>query len=336
MPTVIEEKNLEVPTDVLSSSASSSPNAASTLSVEPFPPASLGYKALLTGAVLVPFLATIGGIVLLWNTGWMGGLYLGLLVIGWTLTGMGITIGYHRMLSHHSFEAHPIAKVFWSTMGAMAVEGSPVTWTAVHRQHHQFSDLEGDPHSPHLHGRGWWNAIKGFWHSHTGWLFSGANQHAYLKRYVPDLLEDRWMMWMHRNYVWLVVLSLVLPMAIGGLVTWSLSGAALGLLWGGLVRVFVGHHITWSINSVCHVFGSHDYESRDESTNNVIFGVLAFGEGWHNNHHAFPTSARHGLKWWQFDMSWLVIRGMQAVGLVKNIRLPSAEQLESRKKQPRS
>lgn len=152
-----------------------------------------------------------------------------------------------------------------------------------------------------------------------------------LERYVPDLRSESLLRRVDRMYYLWVIASLAIPTLIGGLVDWSLKGAALGLLWGGLVRIFVTHHITWSINSICHVFGQRAYQSADQSTNNVVCGILGLGEGWHNNHHAFPTSARHGLSWWQFDVSWLVIRSMQAVGLAWNVRVPSAKAMSARR-----
>jgi stearoyl-CoA desaturase (delta-9 desaturase) len=216
-------------------------------------------------------------------------------------------------------------------LGALAIEGSPLIWCAVHRKHHQLSDEPGDPHSPHLHGKGWWNALHGFVFAHTGWLFTQYWQRPKLERFVPDLVADPLLMKIDRLYYLWVLASLAIPAAIGGLLTWSWAGAGLGFLWGGLVRIFFTHHVTWSINSVCHIFGMREYDAGDDSRNNVIFGILAHGEGWHNNHHAFPTSARHGLRWWQFDSSWLVIRTMQMLGLAWNVRLPSQRSLDAKR-----
>ncbi len=290
---------------------------------------SMTQKIVMIHVVVLPILALAAAMWMTMSFGTMW-LYIGLLFGGWYVTGLGITVGYHRLFSHQSFDCSRPVKIFWATLGALAIEGSPVKWCATHRKHHQFSDHHGDPHSPHLHEGGAVNAIKGFIHSHFGWLITGRWTDKETRKYAPDLLKDPVLCWMDRNYVWVVVASLLIPTVIAGLVTMSISGAMLGLLWGGFARVGFTHHMTWSINSICHVFGSREYKSSDDSRNNLLFGVLSHGEGWHNNHHAFPTSARHGLKWWQFDLSWLIIRSMQATGLVWKVRLPSEKALQKR------
>jgi stearoyl-CoA desaturase (delta-9 desaturase) len=282
-------------------------------------------------AVLLPFLGTVGGIVLSWQFGFMGWLYLAMLIGGWLITGLGITVGFHRLLTHRSFDTYRWVKLAWMTCGALSVEGSPLVWCAVHRRHHEHSDQPGDPHSPHLHGPGVWNALRGLWYAQTGWLFTGYWSSPDLPRYVPDLLADPALVTVDRLYYLWVIASLAIPAAIGGLVTWSWQGAVLGLIWGGLVRIFITHHITWSINSVCHMFGQKEYDANDDSRNNWLCGLLGLGEGWHNSHHAFPTSARHGLAWWQLDASWLAIRGLQVVGLAWNVKLPTPGQLAAKK-----
>lgn len=300
---------------------------------------SVARRLVILGTVLFPLAGLIAAIIIASQFGMVRWIDIVMLVGGWYLTGMGITIGYHRMLTHRSFETVAPIRAFWTAMGAFAVEGSPIDWCMVHRKHHQFSDHEGDPHSPHLHDGGFLNQLKGFWHSHTGWLFNSNWSKVERKKYVPDLLEDKLLMAIDNHYVSWVTASLLIPAMIGGAValltpgfslTSVAAGAGLGLLWGGLARVCVSHHITWSINSICHIFGSQDYKSSDDSRNNVFFGFLSHGEGWHNNHHAFPTSARHGLKWWQFDLSWVVIRTLEKMGLAWNVKLPSPKQLESR------
>ena len=295
-------------------------------------PASLQHKVIMTIAVVGPFLGLVLGILLAWQYGMFSGLYLGMLVGGWFLTGVGITVGFHRMLTHRSFDTYDWVRLCWAGLGSLAIEGPPLAWCAVHRKHHQHSDHAGDPHSPHLHGDGWLNALKGFWHAHTGWLFGKTWSDESLKKYVPDLMNVKGMNSISRHYGWWILASLALPAVIGGLATMTWLGAGLGFLWGGLARIFLTHHVTWSVNSICHIFGSQDYESNDDSRNNWLFGILSHGEGWHNNHHAFPTSARHGLKWWQFDSSWLIILAMNAVGLVWNIRTPSEKALAAKKK----
>lgn len=288
-------------------------------------------KLIMTLAVLLPFCGCLAAILLLWRVGWMGWLYLGMLVAGWLLTGMGITIGFHRLLAHRSFETYRWMRVFWMAMGALSVEGSPLVWCTVHRRHHEHSDKTGDPHSPNLHGNGIVNTLRGLWHAQIGWLFTGHWSYPELDRYVPDLLEDKMLVSVDRAYYLWVLLSLSIPTAIGGLATMNGSGALLGLLWGGLVRIFITHHITWSINSVCHVFGRREFQSHDNSRNNFICGVLGIGEGWHNNHHAFPTSARHGLRWWQLDLSWLVIQAMERTGLAWNVRVPGERAMQAKR-----
>ncbi len=298
----------------------------------------LGKRLVILGTVLLPLMGMVAALVMAFQFGMATWLDVTMLIGGWYLTGMGITIGFHRMLTHRSFQAHPAVRWFWTAAGSLAVEGSPIDWCMVHRKHHRYSDNHGDPHSPHLHEGGWLNAIKGFWHSHAGWLFNANWSKAEREKYVPDLLKDPVLVSIDKHYKAWVVATLVIPALIGGfaalLGTVSFAafgkGALLGFIWGGLARVCLSHHMTWSINSICHIFGSQDYDASDDSRNNLFFGVLSHGEGWHNNHHAFPTSARHGLKWWQFDLSWIIIRGLEKVGLVWDVKLPSERQLKAR------
>lgn len=294
-------------------------------------PASWQHKAIITSVVVAPMLGFVAAIVLAWQFGLMSPMYLTMLIGGWFITGVGITVGFHRMLTHRSFDTYDWVRIVWAGIGSLAIEGPPLAWCAVHRKHHQHSDHHGDPHSPHLHGDGWVNSIKGAIHAHFGWLFQKSWSDETLRRYVPDLMNVPGMAALGRQYIWWIVASIALPGVFAGLVTMSWTGFGLGLLWGGLARIFLTHHVTWSINSICHIFGKQDFYSGDDSRNNVIFGILSHGEGWHNNHHAFPTSARHGLKWWQFDTSWLIIRSMQAVGLVWNVRTPSEKAMESKR-----
>ena len=296
------------------------------------PPAPLSQKLTMLSAVILPLVGVVAAAATAWAYGWMGWSYVAMLIGGWILTGLGITIGFHRLLSHRSFETYRGVRAFWMAMGAMSVEGSPLVWCAVHRRHHAHSDRPGDPHSPHLEGEGWFNMLKGLIHAQFGWLITDGHwSKPELERYVPDLLQDPLLRRIDKNYGWFVLASLAIPAALGFLVTGTAFGAWLGFLWGGLARIFLTHHITWSINSICHVFGSRTYESGDHSTNNFICGLLGLGEGWHNNHHAFPNSARHGLAWWQFDLSWLVILGMKTVGLAWNIKLPTARLMAAKR-----
>ncbi len=293
-------------------------------------PASMAEKSYMLAATILPPCGLAAAMVLASQWGFMGWSYVAMFVAGWIITASGITIGFHRLMTHRSFETYRLVRVFWMIMGALAVQGSPLVWCAVHRRHHEQSDQPGDPHSPHLNGKGFINTIKGFWYAQVGWLFSGYWAHPELKRYVPDLTEDRLLVVVDRFYYLFVALSLAIPAGIGYAIEGG-KGALLGVLWGGLARIFFTHHVTWAINSICHLMGRYDYESGDESRNNPICAILAMGEGWHNNHHAFPTSARHGLEWWQFDSSWIAIRTMQLFGLAWNVKVPSEKTLASRR-----
>jgi stearoyl-CoA desaturase (delta-9 desaturase) len=270
------------------------------------------------GAVVVPFLATLAAIALLWNSvvSWHD---LVLLAAMYVITALGITVGYHRMLTHRSFRTHKATEYTFATLGSMAVQGSVIAWVADHRKHHAHTDVEGDPHSPHVgHGDGVGGVLRGLWHAHTGWLLSEHGR-ADWRKYAPDLYEDPGMRLINRLFVRLVLLGLALPALLGYLITGTLIGAATGLLWGGLVRVFFVHHVTWSVNSICHFMGTRRFEVDDRSTNVFWLALPSLGESWHHNHHAFPRSAVHGLRRWELDPSALVIRAMERVGLAWNV-----------------
>jgi stearoyl-CoA desaturase (delta-9 desaturase) len=238
---------------------------------------------------------------------------------------VGITVGYHRLFTHRAFETSRVVQFILAVLGSMAVQGPLMQWVAMHRRHHQHSDQEGDPHSPHLHGGGFFDLVRGAWHAHVGWVF--RPDPADLAHYNRDLRQSRTLRAASALFPLWVALGLIIPAVVGGVLTASWMGALFGLIWGGLARIFLVHHITWSVNSVCHIWGRRPYPSGDHSRNNFVFGILALGEGWHNNHHAFPTSARHGLRWWQFDLSYYVIRGMALLGLVWKVKLPSKQAL---------
>ncbi|MFZ9880699.1 MAG: acyl-CoA desaturase [Phycisphaerales bacterium] len=279
-------------------------------------------------AVIVPPLALVATMALAWG-GWFGWVDLALMVGMYVITGLGVTIGYHRLVTHRAFRAKRPIELFFAICGSMAAQGPILWWAATHRRHHQHSDHEHDPHSPHAGQKpGFMGRVRGFLHAHIGWLL--ADLRADADRYIPDLTADRGLERISALFPLWVLLGLALPAAIGGLVTMSWMGVLLGFLWGGLVRMLLLHHVTWSVNSVCHLWGARDYRSGDESRNNPVMGVLALGEGWHNNHHAFPASARHGLKWWQFDLSWVVIRTLEKLGLAEKVRVPSADRLAAR------
>lgn len=293
---------------------------------------SFGHRVMVVIVVLLPAIGVVAAGLYTWGYG-LDWLSLALFVGMYIATGLGITVGYHRLFTHRSFETGRFMTWVWAVLGSMASEGPVIQWCGMHRMHHQHSDKELDPHSPHQHGGDTaWSAVKGAFHAHMGWLF--ASNPPGLARYVKDLRADPIVLAVSRQFVFWVLVGLALPAVIGGLVTMSWTGALLGFIWGGLVRMFMVHHVTWSINSVCHIWGGRTYESHDESRNNLIFGVLAFGEGWHNNHHAFPASARHGLKWWQFDSSYLLIKAMQKVGLVSKVRVPTPDRLKAKEARP--
>ncbi len=279
-------------------------------------------------AVTIPFAGLVVAIVLLWG-GAFNWVYLALLGGMYLATAVGITVGYHRFFSHRSFKTSRPMTAFLAALGSMAVEGPVLQWVAVHRCHHQHSDDHDDPHSPHTHGTGLWAIVRGMWHAHMGWLLRAPSRG--LAKYVQDLRKDRLVRRMSQLFPVWVFLGLLIPAALGGLLTLSWTGVLLGFIWGGLVRVFLVHHVTWSINSVCHIWGTRPYDNHDESRNNTFFGVFAMGEGWHNNHHAFPSSARHGLHWWQLDVSYLIIRAMALVGLARDVRIPSPDRIAAKR-----
>jgi stearoyl-CoA desaturase (delta-9 desaturase) len=258
--------------------------------------------------VVGPLIAVGYAIVQLWQRQ-VHGLDLALLFGFYVLTQIGVTIGYHRFLTHRGFRAPTWLKATFLVLGSMALEGPAITWASTHLEHHAHSDKEGDPHSP----------LDGLFHAHVGWMIDGFKHN--VNRYGYWLLEDRLVVFVSRTFWLWTVLTFLIPFLIGG---WS------GLLWGGLVRVFLVHHVTWSVNSVCHVFGSRPFATGDESTNNWLVGLLAGGEGWHNNHHAFQRSAFHGLYWWQFDFSGLVIRALEALGVIDDVQRVSPEMMAKR------
>ena len=275
--------------------------------------------------VAAPFVGLVLAIVLLWGRA-IGLLELGLMLGLYVFTCLGVTLGYHRMFTHRAFEASRAFRAIIAIIGSMAVEGSVITWVADHRKHHAFTDREGDPHSPHLSGPGFWGAVKGLWHAHIGWLFETVAT-ADRQRFAPDLVKDRALQVIDRLFPLWATLSFVLPFAVGWIVGGGVVAALTALLWGGLVRVFLLHHVTWSINSICHFFGRKRFDIEDESRNVFWLAPLSMGEAWHHNHHAFPTSAFHGLRWWErlTDPTGLVIVLLEKLGLVWNVVRVSPE-----------
>lgn len=265
--------------------------------------------------VVLPFVGVVVAIVLLWNHG-VDAIDLGILGVMYLVTAVGVTVGYHRLLTHRAFRTYPWLERTFAVMGSLSVQGSVLDWVADHRKHHAHTDEEGDPHSPHVgHGSG----LHGLWHAHVGWLVETQGQSDW-KKYAPELYEDPKMRAIGRRFPMLVGLSLLLPTVAGcALHGWTLEGAIRGYLWGGLVRIFLVHHVTWSVNSVCHFFGSRRFEVEDRSTNVAWLALPSLGESWHHNHHAFPRSAEHGLRWWEVDPSALIIRGLEKTGLAWDV-----------------
>jgi stearoyl-CoA desaturase (delta-9 desaturase) len=281
------------------------------------------------GAVVVPFAATVAAIALLWNR-LVSPADLAIAAVMYMLTAVGITVGFHRLLTHRSFQTSKPVEYAFAIFGSMAVQGPVISWVADHRKHHAHTDVEGDPHSPHVgHGGGMRGVLAGLWHAHSGWLMSSQGR-ADWKRFAPDLYEDDGMRAIARNFVPLVLVSLALPAAAGYLVSGTLAGAATGLLWGGLARIFFVHHVTWSVNSVCHFFGSRRFDTDDRSTNVFWLALPSLGESWHHNHHAFPRSAVHGLKRTELDPSAAIIATMERLGLAWNVIRISEERQAQR------
>ena len=277
---------------------------------------------------VLPFLGAAVGIPLLWNRG-VRALDLTLFLVFYVVTGMGITVGFHRMLTHRSFDAVKPVKVALAVAGSMALQGAVISWVADHRRHHAFADKPGDPHSPHLEeAEGVRGVLAGLWHDHTGWLFDPERTN--IGKFAPDLMADPSISRINRNFPLIAVVSIVLPGLIGLAVTRSWIGGLTALIWGGLARIFFLHHVTWSINSICHFYGKRPFKSRDLSTNNWVMALLSFGEGWHNSHHAFPTSYRHGLGRFQFDPSAWLIAGLRKAGLAYNVKRPTAAQMAAK------
>jgi stearoyl-CoA desaturase (delta-9 desaturase) len=279
-------------------------------------------------AVILPFVAFVAGVVLLWND-LVGASDLAIFAAMYLPTALGITIGYHRLFTHRAFEAKPWVRYTFAVLGSLAVQGSVIDWVADHRKHHAFTDTEGDPHSPHGHGDGLRGALSGLWYAHMGWLVDTQGQ-ATKRRFAPELLEDPVMRRINGAFLPLVGLSLLIPALAGFAITGTLAGAFTGMLWGGLVRIFLVHHVTWSINSVCHFFGRRRFDVDDESTNVFWLAIPSLGESWHHNHHAFPRAAQQGLRWWEIDISAAIITLMEKLGLAWNVIRISPERQEQR------
>ncbi|MFF4103488.1 acyl-CoA desaturase [Streptomyces sp. NPDC001903] len=280
--------------------------------------------------IVVPFLALLATIPLAWGWG-VSWLDLGLMVFMYFLTCHGITIGFHRYFTHGSFKAKRPLRIVLAVMGSMAVEGPLVRWVADHRKHHKFSDHDGDPHSPWRFGETVPALMKGLWWAHIGWLFDEEQTNQ--QKYAPDLIKDPAIRRISRDFVLWTIVSLAIPPLVGGLVTMSWWGAFTAFFWGSLVRVALLHHVTWSINSICHAVGKRPFKSRDRSGNVWWLAVLSCGESWHNLHHADPTSARHGVLRGQVDSSARLIRWFELAGWATDVRWPSKDRVDARRRE---
>ncbi len=265
--------------------------------------------------VVVPFAGVLAAVILLWNRA-VDATDVAIFAVMYLTTAIGITVGYHRLLTHRAFQTYPWLERIFAVLGSLSVQGSVMDWVADHRKHHAHTDREGDPHSPHVgHGSG----LAGLWHAHVGWLLETQGQ-ADWKRYASELYEDPAMRRIGRSFPILALISLLVPTLAGFILHgFTAGGAVRGLVWGGLLRIFLVHHVTWSVNSVCHFFGRRRFDIDDRSTNVSWLALVSLGESWHHNHHAFPRSAYHGLRRWELDPSGLIITGLERVGLAWNV-----------------
>ncbi len=271
--------------------------------------------------VIAPFLALITTLFV----GGMSWLNLALFVGFYTTSVLGVTVGYHRLFTHKAFKANRGLKMALAVAGETGFQGAPISWVADHRRHHAFSDKEGDPHSPWLFGTSPWALAKGFWHAHIGWLFHKDTTN--VERFAPDLDRDADIKRVDGWFWWVTVLNLTIPAAIGGLVTWSWHGALTAFIWN-LVRIFLVHHVTWSTNSICHMWGDRPFKSRDKAANFWPLAILSMGESWHNSHHADPTCARHGVDRGQIDVSARTIWLFEKFGWATEVRWPDRKRLD--------
>ncbi len=313
-----------------------------TASTEPDAPASQskplishrrgsGEMLILKTFLLVPFVALLAAVPIVWGWG-MTWVDLGLAAVFYTVGTLGVTVGYHRYFTHGAFKAGRPLRVALAIAGSFAVQGSVIFWVASHRRHHAFADREGDPHSPWLFGTSPSALLRGFWHAHMGWMFS--REVTNYERFAPDLVADKDLRVVNR-YFWLwITLSLALPAVLGGLISWSWWGAVTGFFWAGLVRIAFLHHVTWSVNSICHLVGERPFASRDKAANFWPLAILSMGESWHNSHHADPTCARHGVLRGQVDVSARVIWLFEKFGWARDVRWPKPERLAAKLVKP--
>ena len=289
---------------------------------------SLTEKLTLGIFIVIPFLAVIAAIPIAWG-GWLGWSDVVIAFTMYALTGHGITVGFHRLFTHKSFKPNRAVKVVLAMAGSMAIQGPVVRWVADHRKHHKFSDRDGDPHSPWRYGDTIPALTKGLFFAHMGWLFD--TEQTSQRQYAPDLLKDRDIVRISKQFPMYVGISLAVPLVAGGLLTMSWQGALTAFFWGSLVRVGLLHHVTWSINSICHAVGNRPFKSRDKSGNVWWLAIPSMGESWHNLHHSDPTCARHGVLRGQVDTSARIIWVMEKFGWISAVRWPVKERIDSKR-----
>ncbi|MDR7301404.1 acyl-CoA desaturase [Haloactinomyces albus] len=310
------------------SKASQSGDAHAPIVERPHPRGEIALIALFT---TVPLLALLAAVPVAWGWG-LGWVDIGLAVFFYYVSGLGVTVGFHRHFTHRSFKARRPLRIALAVAGSFAVQGPVIQWVADHRRHHAYADKEGDPHSPWLYGTGPVAVVRGFWHAHMGWFFKRNQTNR--KKFAPDLLKDRGLVRVNSLFPVFTLATLTLPALLGGLLTWSWWGAVTGFFWAGLVRVGVLHHVSWAVNSICHMIGERPFASRDKAANFWPMAIVSFGESWHNSHHADPTCARHGVGRGQLDTSARVIRIFEQLGWVHQVRWPTPQRLA--KRTPRS
>ncbi len=292
-------------------------------------PKSMTERVLLVVFVVLPFLAVLAAVPLAWGAGFLGWSDVAITAVMYLVACLGVTVGFHRYFTHGSFKAKRPLKIALAVAGMLSLEMGVIDWVATHRRHHKFSDLEGDPHSPWRYGTDAKALAKGLWYAHVGWLFETERTNR--KKYAPDLVADSDLTRLQHAFPLVVAASLLIPPVVGGLVTWSWMGALTAFFWGTLVRIALLHHVTWCINSICHVFGAEPFATRDHSRNVWWLAIPSMGESWHNLHHAEPTSARHGALKGQIDPSARVIRWFEQLGWATDVRWPTPERLAAKR-----
>jgi stearoyl-CoA desaturase (delta-9 desaturase) len=276
---------------------------------------------------ILPLLGTVVALALLFYRP-LSWLDMTLFFVMWLLTGIGITAGYHRLFAHRSYRTSNAVSVMLVILGSMSGRGSMISWAAMHRRHHEVADKPGDMHSPNLHGDSFLQKVHGFLHSHYSWMVK--HDYPNVAHYAPDLIRNQSLVWASRHYMTWVVLGLVIPTVFGGVVSASWWGALTGFLWGAVVRMFIVEQSMSALNSFLHLIGSQPFKMDENSRNNILLGALVWGEGWHNNHHAFPNSASFALKPYAFDLGYWFIRVLSALGLAWDVRVPTRDQIKTK------